>query len=387
MTGQQVNRPLVRLKVLFVASGAGVGALMPYLAVYLSSRGFSAATVGFVLGLMSAVGVVAVPVWGALADRSHGPAWALRISCMAAAAASLVLLAAGRWLPAVILACALLAGARAPGDALADTLALAVLAPTGGRGYGSIRLWSSLGFAVSVAASGVLLARTSIGLALVAYPVALLLVIAAAAGLGRTCDAPRPMATASPYRAILVSRLGPLLLGTGLFGVAMGASWAVLPLRLTDLGGGVAAVSAAAVVGALAEIPLMASSGVLRERLGAGRVFVVGGAFYCVSVSLYGTLTDPWMVVAASAVRCAGYALIYVGLVTSVGALLPPHQRATGQALLQTTLMGVAPIVGASLGGLTYQRSPALLFDLAAGVALLGAMIARTASRNRRPAP
>jgi len=65
-------------------------------------------------------------------------------------------------------------------------------------------------------------------------------------------------------------------------------------------------------------------------------------------------------------------------LVTSVGTLLPPHQRATGQALLQTTLMGVAPIVGASLGGFTYERSPALLFGLIPSLRYSAANLNRT---------
>lgn len=386
-TGQQVIRPLVRLKVLFAASGAGVGTLMPYLAVYLASRGLSATLVGLVLGLMAAVGVVAVPLWGAFADRGPGAAWALRISCVVAAAASLVLLATGRWLPGVIVASALLAAARAPGDALADTLALTVLGPTGGRGYGSVRLWASAGFAVAVAGWGVLLERTSVSLALVAYPVALALVFAAATGLGRATATPRTVVVRTPVRTVLAPGLVFLLLGTGVFGVAMGASWTVLPLRLVDLGGGVAAVAAASVVGALAEIPLMRSSGVLQDRLGPGRVFLVGGALFAASCGFYGVLTDPRLVVAASVLRGAGYALVYVGLVTSVGGLLPPHQRATGQALLQTTLMGVAPIVGASLGGFTYQQSPTLLFGAAAGLALIGTFVARAAGEVRRPAP
>ncbi|MGN6300195.1 MAG: MFS transporter [Angustibacter sp.] len=378
----QEAQPLGRLKVLFAASGAGIGTLMPYLAVYLRSQGLSATLVGFVLGLMAAVGVVAVPLWGALADRGRGAAWALRLSCALAALGSLLLLAAGSWLPAVIATSALLAAARAPGEALADTLALTVLGPSGGRRYGSIRLWSSAGFAVAVAGWGFLLERTSLSVVLVAYPAALLLVVAASTPLHARAARPSAVVPRTPLRAIMRPDLAMLLLGTGVFGVAMGASWTVLPLRLTDLGGGVAAVAAASVVGALTEIPLMRSTGMLRERVGPGRVFLIGGALFAASSSLYGALTDPRLIVAASVLRGAGYALVYVGLVTSVGTLLPPHQRATGQALLQTTLMGVAPIVGASLGGFTYQHSPPLLFGLSAALALVGALIARNVTRG-----
>jgi MFS family permease len=373
---------LVRLKVLFAASGSGIGTLMPYLAVYLAWRGLSATLIGLVLGLMAAVGVVTVPLWGAFADRGPGAARVLRVSCVLASAASLSLLAVGSWLPGIVLASAVLAAARAPGEALADTLALTVLGPAGGGRYGSIRLWSSAGFALAVGCWGLVLEHTSLALVLVAYPAALLLVVAASSGLA-TVRVPRAAARPStPLRAVLRPDLVLLLVGTGVFGVAMGASWTVLPLRLTDLGGGVAAVAAASVVGAVAEIPLMRSTGLLRRRFGPGRVFLVGGALFAASSVLYGTLTDPRLIVAATVLRGGGYALVYVGLVTSAGALLPPHQRATGQALLQTTLMGLAPIVGASLGGFTYQHSASLLFLTAAALTLVGALIARAASER-----
>jgi PPP family 3-phenylpropionic acid transporter len=378
--------------VLFAASGAGIGTLLPYLAVYLSGRGLSATQVGLVLGWMAAVGVVAVPVWGAVADRWRSAARALRVSCTVAALASLSLLVAGESLPGIIVAAGALAAARAPGEALADTLALTVLGRSAGQRYGSVRLWSSVGFSLAVAGWGVLLERTSLTLVLLCYPAALLLVLVATTGLPdtgvpgaaarRTAASPaRPRLTA--VRDVLDPGVGLLLAGTLVFGIALGASWTVLPLRLTDLGGGVVAVAAAAVVGALAEIPLMRYSGVLRERVGPGRVFLCGGVLFAVSSVFYGVLADPALVVAASALRGAGYALVYVGLVTAAGSLLPSHRQATGQALLQTTLMGIAPVLGASLGGFTYEHSPGLLFGASAVIALAGALVARAAVSSR----
>ncbi|QWZ08602.1 MFS transporter [Nocardioides panacis] len=368
---------LRRLKAVFAASGGGIGTLMPYLALYLAWRGLSPSGVGLVLGLMAAVGVVAVPVWGAWADRRHGAQQALRLSCFAAALASVVLLCAGGWLPAVLVSAALLAAMRAPGEALADALAVGLLGRSARQRYGSIRLWSSAGFAVAVAGWGVLLARTSLALVLLAYPAVLLLEVAAVRGL-RAPVRPRAAAPAG-WRDVLAARFVLLLAGAWLFGVAMGGSMTVLPLRLTALGGGVSAVAAASVAGALTEIPFMRSVGWWHHLVGPGAMFLGGGAVFALSLACYGVLTDPWLLVAASVLRGAGYALFYVSLVTAVGSLLPAHQQGTGQALLQTTLMGLAPMVGASLGGITYQHSPTAVFLTAAALALVGAAVARRA--------
>jgi PPP family 3-phenylpropionic acid transporter len=369
------------LKVVFAASGGGIGTLMPYLGLYLAWRGLTPSEIGLVLGLMAAVGVLAVPLWGTWADRGHGAAQALGLSCLGAAIGSLVLLATGAWLPGVVVAAALLAAMRAPGEALADALAVGLLGPSAGRRYGSIRLWSSAGFAVAVAGWGLLLAHTSLALVLLAYPATLLLEGAAVRGLA--VPAPTRTPDRMAWRDVLAPQFVLLLTGAWVFGVAMGASWTFLPLRLTALGGGVSAVAAASVVGALTEIPIMRSVGWWYQRFGAGAMFLGGGSVFALSLAGYGLLTEPWLLVGVSVLRGAGYAVVYVSLVTAVGSLLPAHQQATGQALLQTTLMGLAPMVGASLGGFTYERTPGLMFLAAAVLALVAALVARAAIQFR----
>jgi MFS family permease len=361
--------------------GASVGSLLPYLVLYFTWRGLSPTQAGLVLAIMAAVGIVAVPLWGVVADRSTGTVRALRGSCLLAAVASILLLAAGADMPVVIGGAMLLAAARAPGDALADSLTVEVLGSSSGTVYGSVRLWASFGFAVAVGVWGLVLERTTLALVLVVYPAMILIVLASTAAHTWPSSVTRPLPRPKTSRAAVRSHLRLLIGGTLVFGVAMGASWTALPLRLLEVGGGVATVAAAAVVGAIAEIPLMRSSGSLSNRLGNGTVVLIGGTLFAASLALFGLLTTPALLVAACVLRGGGYALVYVALVTSVGRLVPVGQRATGQALLQTTLMGVAPIIGSSLGGFGFQHwSPLVLFIGAAALALMGALVARAAS-------
>lgn len=368
------------LKGLFAALGAGVGSLLPYLVLYLTWRGLSPAEAGLVMGLMAGVGVAAVPAWGWLADRVTGVVDALRLSCVAAALASLALLAAGssRW--AIVVCAAVLAAARAPGEALADTLAMSALGGSAARLYGTVRLWASIGFAVAVAGWGLVLQHASLALILVAYAAVMLVELG--------CTAVVRPATSSRVRglagtsAILRGSFSVLLAGALLFGIAMGAMLTVLPLRITDVGGDVVMVAAAGVVAAVAEVPLMRSSGRLAGRLGVQRVLLVGGAMFAVALVLYGVLSQAIGLVLASAVRGGGYALVYVALVTASARLLPADRQASGQALLQTTLMGVAPIAGASLGGVLYEHQPPeVIFGGGAALAVVGAAISSVGAR------
>lgn len=373
-----------RLRALYAAVGGGIGTLLPYLVLYLVDRGLSPAGAGLVVGLMSAVGVLVIPVWGRLADGSFGVARALRLSCALAAVASLALLAAGRVVPAIVVCALLLAAARAPGEALADTLTVGTV--SGSADYGRVRLWASAGFAFTVGLWGLALARTGLGLVLVAYPATLL--VAALSTRGMTPTATAHPAASAEDGTLLDRRVLVLLGGALVFGVAMATTFTVLPLRIVDVGGPIVVVGASAVVGAAAEIPLMHRSAWLSERLGGRRTVLLGGALFAVAVVLYGTASAYGWLVAASAVRGAGYALVYVGLVTSVRAAVPHRLQARGQALLQTVLMGLAPVVGASLGGVAYGHvSPTLLFGATAVVALLGTVVASSAAESDARVP
>ena len=375
---------LARLNVLYLAIGAGVGSLLPFLVVYLTWRGLSPAEAGFVLGLMSAVGVAALPLWGLLADRLLGSVRALQVSCLLAALASIALYGAGSSVVAIVWLAAVLAAARAPGEALADALAVGTLGEAAPRHYGKVRLWASVGFAVAVGVWGIVLDHTSLALVLFAYPVAMLVVIASTRGMGsrplRTARVPRAHAT----RDLVSGRFALVLAGAFGFGVAIGASTTLLPLAIIDAGGDVGTVGAASVVGAAAEVPLMLSSGRLARRFGPASAFLVGGGLFAVAVGLYGLIDAPAGLVAVSAIRGAGYALVYVGLVTAIGGLLSTDRQASGQAALQTTMMGIAPIAGASLGGVAYtELSPALVFGVSGVLAALGSVVSCVGASRR----
>lgn len=248
---------------------------------------------------------------------------------------------------------------------------------SGSAHYGQFRLWASAGFAVMVGTWGFALGYTGLAMILVAYPAALVVAIISTRGLASPSPRRRVVAQPTGPRQRVGPRLVVLLVGVLVFGIAMGTAFTVLPLRIVDLGGTVGVVGAAMVVGALAEIPLLQGSSQLARRFGPRPMVLLGGAMFSASLILYGTVAAPLALVAISAVRGAGYALVYVGFVTSVGSLLSPERQARGQAWLQTALLGVAPIAGASLGGFGYSHlDPALLFTAAGTVALAGVVIA-----------
>ncbi|MCU1472017.1 MFS transporter [Amnibacterium sp.] len=373
----------LRLNALFAALGVGTGSFLPYAVVYFTWRGLSPTEAGLVVALMAGVGLLALPLWGLVADHALGTVTALRLSCVLAAAAGLALLVSGRFAPGIVVCAAVLAAASAPGEAFGNTLAIGTLRAEASRNYGNVRLWSSIGFAGAVAVSAVVLKHTNLALILIAYPAAMAVQLASTGGRRWPVAPAGPRLRLSDLRLTRSSRLLVLHGGALAFGVAMGASSTAGPLRLVSVGGGVTAVGAAAVLGALVEIPVMRMSGVLWHRLGAGKVFLLGGVAFAAPLACFAVFSNPVLLVGVSVLTGTGYALMYVGLVTAASSELPAGRQATGQALLQATMMGLGPLIGSSLGGFAYEHaSPAVLFGAVAVVALAGAAVARVAAAH-----
>src|SRR5919106_4985132 len=64
---------------LFLTFGLIVASFFPFLSVYLAGRGFDPDQIGFLLGAMAAVRLVAMPVWGHVADTRIGRKLALQL--------------------------------------------------------------------------------------------------------------------------------------------------------------------------------------------------------------------------------------------------------------------------------------------------------------------
>jgi PPP family 3-phenylpropionic acid transporter len=369
------------LALLYALGGAAGSAFLPYFALLLRERGFEADRIGVILAASSIAGVAAAPVWAHVADASVGGVRALRVSTLASAGAVMLLSLTGSSLAATLTVVVLLGAAAAPGTALADSLALASLGPERATGYGSIRLWASLGWAVAVLAFGVWFERSGLGPVVPAYAAGL---AAYALALGRFPEVrPEPGAVGrsrlgSAGRALRVSRRLPLLLlAVLLVQTATSACWSFVPLRIQGQGGGPFLVGLAASLAAWVEIPFMASSAWLSRHVGL-RALYVGGCIVYVGMMLgWAVAADPLVVALIRTVSGAGFGLTYVALVVITGRLVPAELGNTGQGLVQTVGQGIAPIVGSAAGGFVYRHlGPRTLFASAAVLTLVGAAFA-----------
>ena len=360
----------------FVLVGVADGTLLPYIPLYLLERGLNAAAIGAVLAGMAVVWLFAGLAWGHLADHHVSPERILVVGTAAAAvlALTLALTADGAILALLIL---VLTFVRSP-LTLLDAVALYKLRTMSRTGYARIRLRMSAGWALSAIASG--LVYQTFGLRLIPFFYAPLTAVVAI----WIWRAVKPDATAmSSDTAIPVGkgmRLGgiPLamvgfLLSCLLLGVSLAATQNFVTLQISVLGGGALLVASAAAFQALTEIPTMGYTHVLTRYLSHRALFALGCAIYLAVFIAWALIDNALVVALLKLVVGVAFALTYVASVTIANELSPPRLRATGQALIKSTMFGLAPIIGALGGGIVYGALGARVMFLASTVVVAAA--------------
>lgn len=372
---------MTAIRLVFLALGAGMGGLIPFGTVLLADKGFDAATIGLVLALAAAAGVVTTPIWGHLGDTVLGRRRVLQLASLGAAISLLVFGTAGI---TVVMALAWVAynAANATTMPTADAVAVNAVRTSGRGDFARLRLLVSVSFGSAAIATGFLYDRTG-------YDPAPFL---AAACLGLTAIAsrlvpdlpPDPTAIAAAHRrggsiaqAFAVQpRLPVVLLTFGLGIIGMLAVFTYLPLRIQELGGDPSDIALAAGLESLAEIPGFIVAGALAARFGL-RALYVGSAVLMAGCGMALVLLDtPTLMIGVRLLTGPAYAGLTVASVLALGVLLPASLQATAQGLSAMTL-GMASIVVGIMGGLLYEVAGApVLFAVTAFATLVAAAIA-----------
>ena len=371
---------------LFLAFGLIVASFFPFLSVYLAGRGFDPGQIGLLLSAMAAVRIVAMPVWGHVADTRIGRRRALQFGLLGmvvfAVIASLVDSLIG-----VAFGAAGIALAMAASGPNVDALALVQLGEERMADYGRIRGWESLSYAAGCLAFGWLLEIHGVTLALPLYAAAggLMLAWATVAVRPDRPDEPehhgRLGAVGAVFRA--APRFWGFLVATLLVWTGFNGAWNFVGLKIAGEGGGPLLIGFGTALGGFMEVGVMRLSSRLHRRLGLRKVYSLGCLIYAIGFLSWGLIDDPTAVSVLAVLEGAGFSLLFTTSILVVGKLLPPTLYSSGNSIASMVGFGIGPIIGAGVGGVVYGRlGSTTLFIGSAIVALLGGVAAMIALRT-----
>jgi PPP family 3-phenylpropionic acid transporter len=352
---------------------AAIGCIGPLLYLAYRRHGLSAAEIGLAIAVAHCVQLFAGPLWGSASDvlvRRSGPSLVV-VACLGAGSSILVLrqvLQQGRLTPILLLVAvwSLFAGAILP---LLDSATLGLLGENQ-RGYGRVRVWGCVGFAMAALLVGRLGGQRDLDVLFPLY--AALLVVCAAVAV----TFPRASVVARfPFRAALRlmrgSRMSLFLVGALLLGISDMAWYGTLSLYLDDLGASVRLTALVLAVSSLSEIPLVATASWWLGRLGPPRTTAVAFAGFAFLWLGFSFIARPEMALVLIPLRGFSNGLYQVSGVIYVAEAAPPGYAGLAQGTFRGINSGLGPIIGSAVGGALFQSSGgAFLYRLCALLAI-----------------
>jgi PPP family 3-phenylpropionic acid transporter len=376
-----IRQPLGQIRLYFFLSFAASSFLAPFLPIFYREQGLSGFQIGLLSSIGFAIGLVMAPLWGRWTDRASSPHRLLQIGVLCGIVNMLILSRQTEFLPiaAIVALNALLSSGGEP-----ISSSLAVRSTRGTRsGFGSIRVWGSLGWAIMVSVAGWMIQRTSLQTAFYGYAaffstawIVLLfyrphptVAPAPAAPKDESAGVDRPPV---PFRALLALFLAMFMAWFAMSGIRQ-----FEVIYLTQLGAGEQLIGFAATLAAAVELPGMFLADRLCRRFGAHYILIFG---FCLEGLMRGLiLLSPTvtMVVGIRLVTGIAFSMYTVGVISYVQEIIPSHRQTGAIALYTVVVRNLVCLIGYPLSGIIFDAAGAYwLYGMAfAGNLIAGAIL------------
>lgn len=364
--------PYWRLSGYYFFYFAFIGAFSPYFGLYLRSLNFSAWDIGLLMSQMQLMRLFGPNLWGWLADRFGRRMAIIRLAALIGLAG----FTAFFWLdklPGMLLAMAVLAFFWSAALPLVETLTFDHLREEHGR-YSRIRLWGSIGFIVAVMATGAVLDRSApTGVLWVCW-----LILLGILALSTILPEAAPVAhdrNDQPIGEILRQpRVIALMTACFAMSAAHGALYVFYSIHLSDHGYSKTEVGSLWSLGVLAEIVVFMLMARLSRRYSLRTLLLASFATAVLRFLLVGWgVHSLMMLVAAQLMHGMTFGAYHASAIAAVNLWFPGKAQGRGQALYSSLSFGAGGLLGALIGGWSWESWGAgWTFSLSSMFALIG---------------
>lgn len=333
---------------------AGVGAFVPFNALYYRSLGFSGAELGILTTLPAIATALTGPLWGMIADTYGLHRQIMRSVILVSVILILLLAQITSFLPFLI-TMALLALVLVPVPSLWDSYAISAV-ERGGAPYGVLRIFGSLGFTSVVLILGRVLTGDLSNVFFYVYAACHFLVFAVAWRLPALGGRQRRNIFGGMGEVVANNGYRLLLVVAFLISAGYTTLNIYLALHIQSLGGDTGIAGIAFATSAMSELPIIGFGAVILRRLGARNVIFIALTFYFIRFSLLGLASATSAVLIAQAMHGLSFGMFLIASVTLAHRLVGRAHAATAQALLAMVSMGMGSIIGGLIGGIAIDH-------------------------------
>jgi MFS transporter, PPP family, 3-phenylpropionic acid transporter len=387
------NRDLFFARAYYFAYLGGWGFILPFINLFYVSLGFSGAQIGTIGSVSSTVGLIVSPIIVTEIKKRPQARGILQASLMLGAIVYFLLGQQTSFLPIVLIIFlqALVGAGIMPAS---DAMAIHV-SEKAGKGYGSVRVWASVGWIVTVLSSGWLIERKGfqagfLGVSLMWLLAALLTLLIQS----RYFISPN---FAEKHKSNLRTALKHITQDRTLLGYAVAVIFmgflnnGVLQFEnvfLSELGASKQLISVAGILSALVELPFMIIADRYVRRVGAHRVILFAVSMTLLQRTAVLLIPSIAIIMIVRFIGGVAFSCLTIASVFLISSRTHPNETGTVLAIYTVTLSGLVSVLAAPVSGVIFDAIGARwLYALAvAGYAagLLSLWMTRPDSRPQR---
>lgn len=356
-----------------------IAIITSYFPLYFEEIGLNKVEIGMLMAGGPFISIFANPFWGYWSDRLQN---IRRI---------LIILLTGNLLAAVIVfqlkpfmlifaAMLLFFFFQSPTFSQSNSLILNYIEGTKYK-FGVFRLWGSLGWAIIAVIAGPVISWMGIANLWVIYTLMLTFSIVFALGFsteGLNIQKKEAKVRQSYFKVMFSSKTFFLFVLLGiLISVPNSINQTFVSLYITNLGGSKELIGWSAFLSAIFEIPvfLLFDRFLKKNTKMMFACLAVVSLLYACRWLLMAVAGGPVQVVLIQVLHCITFGGYYYVGTTLTAHLIPAEFRSTGQAVYALTWGGISGIVAGLTGGWMFQSlGPRLMYEISAGIALLGVL-------------
>ncbi|WP_274364989.1 MFS transporter [Paenibacillus thermotolerans] len=365
----------IKISVFYLLLYLGMGAVSPFMSLFLDEQGFNGSEIGIILAAGSLTGIVAQPIFGLINDASKDYRTLLKVSTLLSAFAVFGFFFSHSFWPIIVTAI-IFSFINTPTAPIVDAFAVEK-APAFGFSYGQVRVWGAIGFALITVIAGYALSSVGYKYMFLAYAFFAIFMFAMIFSFPRIDRPKRPSvfgrevlgAVFTNWRFVLFVAICLLI------SISVTMNFSYLPIYFQKLHYPVDLVGWNFTIAAVVEIPLFLFSTYVIRRIGLFPMLAIGTCAYAVKYTVMGFTPPLGAVLALQALDGVAFAFYFTAAVEIVNRMAPDNGKATAQSVFAAA-GGIAGIAANAAGGAIIDtQGPQFLFLLMGGISFFATLL------------
>ncbi|MBB3108234.1 PPP family 3-phenylpropionic acid transporter [Paenibacillus phyllosphaerae] len=346
--------------------------VVSYLPLYFLDQGFSTGQIGVLYSTGPFISIFANLIMGLVSDKYHTLKKLFPILLIG----QLLMIALLFPSPAFLSVCFIMIAFyffQTPMNPLTDSLILLSSQHTG-TPYSLVRIFGSLGFALSAYGFGLLLKETGTDTTLILALCTIGITLAFSFTLKDYQGSLRKMEFGGFYQLIRKPQIISFFVIILIVSISHRMYEGFLAVTMRQMGASDSLVGLAWLMSAVSEIPILFLLGKYGHKFKELPLLVIASLMYALRFWLVSVIDSPEWLIPVQAMHSVSFGIYFATALRYITSIIPDEYRSSGQALYAVVWTGVAGVISGTVGGSIYEAfGKDSFFQLAMTLALIAA--------------